>query len=412
MEVLYSHCAGLDVHTRTVVACRLLPGPDGTLVRETRTFGTLAADLGKLGDWLLEGGVTHVAMESTGVYWQPVWNMLDGHVELVLANAASIKAVPGRKTDVKDAEWIADLLRHGLIAPSFVPERAMRELRQKTRHRRALIEERTRHIQRLDKTLEAANLKLSSVTSKVMTVTTRQILEQLLAGQTDPATLAQLAKGRLRDKIPQLEQALAGRFGEHEQEMITDILGHIDRLDASIEHFDSLVNRALAEYEEDLERLDGIPGVGPRVAEDLVAEIGPDMQRFPSAGHLASWARMCPGNHQSAGVRRSGRTGPGNRWVRSILVEAGHAAGHANGKALHGFYHRLSGRRGKKRAALATGHKILKSAYFILRDHTEYTEPQVGAKERTREEAAHRRWVRELERQGYQVTPPPDARAS
>jgi transposase len=412
MEVVYTHCAGLDVHKKTVVACRLVPGRDGELMRETRTFGTLAADLAQLADWLVEAGVTHVAMESTGVYWQPVWNALEERLELVLANAASIKAVPGRKTDVKDAEWIADLLRHGLIAPSFVPERAMRELRQKTRVRRTMVQERARYIQRLDKTLEAANLKLSSITSKVMTVTTREILDELLAGQTDPATLAQLAKGRLRGKIPQLERALAGRFGEHEQFMIGLLLENLDRLEASIERCDAEIARALSACAADIERLDGIPGVGVRVAEDLIAEVGPDMQRFPSAGHLASWARLCPGNDQSAGVRRSGRTGPGNKWIRSILTEAGTSAGHANGTALHGFYHRLAGRRGKKRAALATGHKILQSTYYILRDHTDYTEPDLDASQRRQEEARQRRWVRELERQGYQVTPPPEAQAS
>lgn len=412
MEVVYTHCAGLDVHKKTVVACRLVPGTDGVVIRETRTFGTLAADLAHLADWLVEAGVTHVAMESTGVYWQPVWNALEERLELVLANPASIKAVPGRKTDVKDAEWIANLLRHGLIAPSFVPERVMRELRQKTRTRRTMVQERARYIQRLDKTLEAANLKLSSVTSKVMTVTTRQILEELLAGQTDPAILAQLAKGRLRAKIPHLERALAGRFGEHEQFMIGLLLENIDHLEASIERCDAEIARALSAYDADIERLDGIPGVGVRVAEDLIAEIGPDMQRFPSAGHLASWARLCPGNDQSGGVRRSGRTGPGNKWIRSILTEAGTSAGHANGKALHGFYHRLAGRRGKKRAALATGHKILQSAYYILRDHTDYTEPDLDASHRRQEEARQRRWVHELERQGYQVTPPPEAQAS
>lgn len=406
MEVVYSHCAGLDVHKKTVVACRLVPGTDGALVRETRTFGTLAADLAQLGDWLLEAGVTHVAMESTGVYWQPVWNALEERLELVLANAASIKAVPGRKTDVKDAEWIADLLRHGLIAPSFVPERALRELRATTRLRRTMVQERARYIQRLDKTLEAANLKLSSITSKVMTVTTRQILEELLAGQTDPATLAQLAKGRLREKIPQLERALAGRFGEHEQFMIAVILENLDRLEASIERCDAQIARALSASAEDIERLDGIPGVGVRVAEDLIAEIGPDMHRFPSAGHLASWARLCPGNDQSAGVRRSGRTGPGNKWIRSILVEAGTSAGHANGKALNGFYHRLAGRRGKKRAALATGHKILRTTYSILRDHVAYQEPDLDAHQQRQEEARHKRSVRELERMGYRIEPP------
>ena len=233
MEVVYTHCAGLDVHKKTIVACRLVPGSDGALVRETRTFGTLAADLAQLADWLVEAGVTHVAMESTGIYWVPVWNALEERLELVLANAATIKAVPGRKTDVKDAEWIADLLRHGLIAPSFVPERALRELRIETRLRRTMVQERARYIQRLDTTLEAANLKLSSVTSKVMTVSTRQILEELLAGQTDPTTLAQLAKGRLRAKIPQLERALAWRFGRHERFMIAELLEQLDRLEAS-----------------------------------------------------------------------------------------------------------------------------------------------------------------------------------
>ena len=282
----------------------------------------------------------------------------------------------------------------------------MRELRQKTRLRRTMVQERARYIQRLDKTLEAANLKLSLVTSKVMTVTTRQILEELLAGQTDPAALAQLAKGRLREKIPELERALAGRFGEHEQFMIALLLESLDRLEASIERCDAEIARALSAYAEDIERLDSIPGVGVRVAEDLIAEIGPDMQRFPSAGHLASWARLCPGNDQSAGVRRSGRTGPGNKWIRSILTEAGTSAGHANGKALHGFYHRLAGRRGKKRAALATGHKILRTTDYILRDHVAYQEPDLDAHQQRQEEARERRWVHELEKHGYRIEAP------
>jgi transposase len=412
MEVLYSHCAGLDVHKKSVVACRLTPGPDGALARQVRTFGTLAADLVALGEWLLEAGVTHVAMESTGVYWQPVWNALEGRMELVLANAAAIKAVPGRKTDVKDAEWIADLLRHGLIAPSFVPDRAMRELRELTRVRRTLIEDRTRIMQRLDKTLEAANMKLSSITSKLMTVTTRLILDALVGGQTDPATLAQLAKGSLRTKIPELERALAGRFGTHQRFLIARLLRVLDELNDTIDEISTEVARRLYDHAADLERLDGIPGVGRRVAEDLVAEIGLDMQRFPTAQHLASWARMCPGNDQSGGVRRAGRIGPGNRWLRSILVEAGHAAGRTRGASLQGFYQRLAGRRGKKRAAVATGNKILQSAYYVLRDHTEYREPDLGKIEQTREEARQKRWVRELTRRGYRVEGPPVTAAS
>lgn len=369
MEVVHPSCCGLDVHKRTVVACRVTPGADGTIEQVTRTFGTMAADLQELGDWLLEAGVTHVAMESTGVYWQPVWNALEDRVTAILANARAIKAVPGRKTDVKDAAWIAELLRHGLIAARCVPERDERELRALTRYRRSLIGQRTSEIQRLDKVLEAANLKLSSITSTTLGVSVRLMLNAMLAGQTDPATLAELAKGRLREKIPQLKRALAGRFAAHERFMVAEVLGHIDSLDATIERLSTEITRRLTAYAEDLEHLDTIPGVGQRVAEDLVAEIGLDMSRFRTAGHLSSWARVCPGNDESAGVRRSGRTGMGNRWLRSILVEAGHAAGRASGTGLHGFFRRLAGRRGIKRAAMATGHKILESAYYILRDH-------------------------------------------
>lgn len=404
MEVLYPRCAGLDVHKKVVVACRVVPGADGALERTVRSFGTMPADLEELAEWLAEGAVTHVAMESTGVYWHPIWTALEPDFTLLLANARAIKAVPGRKTDVKDAEWIAELLRHGLISASFVPDLEARQLRTLTRYRRSLIQMRAMETQRLDKVLESANIKLSSVTSKIMTVSTRLMLDELLAGKTDPKALAQLAKGRLRDKIPQLERALAGRFGEHERCVVGMILRHRDDLDELIDELSARIHSMLTGVREDIERLQTIPGVGLRVAEELVAEIGTDMTRFPTADHLASWAKLCPGSCESAGVQHSGRTGKGNKWLRSNLVEAGKGAAKAKGTHLQDFYRRHAARRGANRATVATANKILHAGYYVLRDKVAYREPDLDSAQRRKREAAERGMIRDLERRGYTVT--------
>jgi transposase len=328
MEVVYERCAGLDVHKKSVVACAIVPGADGRAERTVRRFGTMTADLERLAAWLAERAVAQVAMESTGVYWQPVWNILEegGRFELLLVNARHIKAVPGRKTDVRDSEWLAELTRHGLVRGSYVPDRAQRELRELARYRTALTEERTAHVNRLQKTLETANVKLASVASDVTGVSARAMLAALVGGEADPAALADLAVGKLRAKLPELERALAGRVGDHHRYLVPRILAAIDFLDGEIADLDARVAELQRPFADAVERVDEIPGVGRRVAEVLLAEVGADVARFPSAKHLASWAGLCPGNHESGGKRLSGRTRTGNRALRRVLVQAAHAA--------------------------------------------------------------------------------------
>ena len=308
MDVVYERCCGLDIHKKTVVACLIVPGPNRKAQKAIRTFGTMTEDLLALADWLAEHGATHVAMESTGVYWKPIWNLLEDRFELLLVNAQHLKAVPGRKTDVKDSEWIADLLRHGLLRASFVPDRPQRELRELTRYRTALLQDRAAEVNRLQQTLEGANIKLAAVATDVLGKSGREILAALVAGDTAATALAQLAKGRLREKIPQLERALAGRVGPHQRFLLARHLAQIDAFDETVTHVSAEIAERLRPVDDDLERLDTIPGVGRRTAEVIVAELGTDLERFPTAGHAASWAGMCPGNNESAGKRKSGKT--------------------------------------------------------------------------------------------------------
>jgi transposase len=409
MDVVYERCCGLDVHKQSVVACRVAPGPDGAPRKQVRTFGTMTADLLELSDWLAEAAVTHVAMESTGVYWKPIWNLLEGSFELVLANARHIKAVPGRKTDVRDCEWIADLLRHGLLSGSFVPDRAQRELRELTRYRTSLVRERTAEANRLQKTLEGANIKLAAVATDILGASGRAMLAALVEGTADAATMADLAKGRLREKLPQLERALAGRFGPHQRFMVAEQLAHLDFLDAAISRVSQEVAERVREDEPAIAHLDTIPGVGRYVAEALVAEIGTDMTRFPSANHLASWAGMCPGNNESAGKRRSGKTRKGSPWLRSLLVQAAHAAARKRDTYLSALYRRLAARRGKSRAAVAVGHAILVIAYHLLQRGTDYKDLGPFYFEERDRDAEQRRLVHRLERLGYKVSLEPSA---
>src|SRR6266508_1160198 len=315
MDVVYPCCCGIDIHKQSAVACVIVSETKGPPRKEIRTFGTMTDDLLALADWLASKAVTHVAMESTGVYWKAPFNLLEGQFDVLLANAQHMKAVPGRKTDVKDAEWIADLLRHGLLKPSFVPDRPQRELRELTRYRTVLVRERAAEINRLQKTLEGANIKLGDVASDILGRSARQMLEGLVAGTAEPSTLAQFARGRMRQKIPQLERALAGRFAAHQRLLVAQQLAHIDYLDEAIERLSAEVAERLAPFQAMLERLDVIPGVGRRTAEILLSEIGTDMARFPTAGHLASWAGMCPGHHESAGKQKNGKTRKGLSMV-------------------------------------------------------------------------------------------------
>jgi transposase len=400
MEVIYERCCGLDVHKKRVTACVVTPDR-----RVTRTFRTMTKDLLLLADWLVEQGVTHVAMESTGVYWKPVYNLLEGLViTLLVVNAQHIKAVPGRKTDVKDAEWIAQLLQHGLIRGSFIPDRPHRELRELVRYRRTLIQQRAQVVSRIQKVLEGANIKLSSVASDVVGASGRAMLEALISGIEDPAVLADMAKGRLRQKREALVEALHGLMGEHQRLLLESQLRHLDFLRDEIARLDEEVAIRMRPFEEVLLKLRDVPGIGLRSAEDLIAETGIDMGRFPTAGHFASWARVCPSNNESAGKRRSGRIGHGNRWLRSTLVEIAWAAVRTNNTYLSAQYHRLAARRGNKRAILAVAHTILVIVYHLLRSDDSYQDLGAAYFEHRNQDALVRNAVRRIERLGFKVT--------
>lgn len=400
MEVVYARCAGLDIHKKLVVACLIAAGH-----RETRKFGTMTADLQALRAWLQEAGCTHVAMESTGTYWKPIVNLLEGHgLEVIVVNAAHMKAVPGRKTDMNDAQWIADLLRHGLLRGSFIPDREQRELRELVRYRRALIEERTREVNRIQKVLEGANIKLGSVATNVVGVSGRAMLAALIQGDQPVEAMADLAQGRLKAKRPALIQALDGLMGPHQRFLLAQQLAHLETLDQGIAQVSDEVARRMRPFEAALTALDAVPGIGRRAAEDVLAETGVDMTRFPTHRHLASWAGMCPGNHESAGKRRTGQTRHGNRALRATLIEAAHAAGRTKRSYLAAQFHRIAARRGKKRAAVAVGHSILVIVYYLLRDGVLYEDLGATYFDRIARDQVAARARRRLEALGFEVT--------
>jgi transposase len=374
VDVIYPCCAGLDVHKKTVVACVRTLRPDGTHEAVIRSFGTFAADLLELGDWLAEHRVERVAMESTGVYWKPVYHLLEDRFEVLLVNAAHIKQVPGRKTDVKDAEWIAQLLQYGLLRPSFIPPPPIRELRDLTRRRTQLVRDRATVANRIQATLEDAGVKLGDVASDVLGASGRAMLERIVAGCDDPEQLAELARGRLREKLPQLRRALCGRVGQHHRFLLGTLLEQVRQFEAWIARYDGRIAEVTAPFSEAAERLATIPGVSRRAAEVILAEIGPEMGQFPTAGHLASWAGMSPGNHQSAGKRQHGRTTKGSRWLRATLVQVAWAASHTKATIFSATYRRWARRLGKKRALVALGHKLLRVIYRMLKDGTDYSE--------------------------------------
>ena len=404
MDVVYPRCCGLDVHQKTVAACRVTPGPGRAVRKEVRTFGTTTGELRALADWLAEAGCTHAAMESTGVYWHPVWDALEGRFALLLVNAQRVKAVAGRKTDVRDCEWLADLLRHGLLRPSRVPDRQQRELRELTRYRAALVAERAAAINRLQKTLEGAGIKLASVASDVTGVSARAMLAAPVGGEAEPAVLAELAKGRLRAKLAELRRALDGRFGAHHRFLVPEILGHIDELEERLGHLDAEIRERQRPFEAAVARLDAIPGVGRRAAEVILAELGTDLSGFPSARHCASWAGLCPGNHQSAGKRLSGKTRKGNSHLRAILVECALAAARTRGSYLSARYRRLARRLGKKKAAVAVAHTLLVIVYHLPSSDADYADLGADYFDRLDREALERRHVRGLERLGFTVS--------
>jgi transposase len=405
MQVLYVRCAGLDVHKKTVVACVLVMGEDGRVQEQVRSFGTMTGELSALSRWLQEQQVEQVALESTGVYWWPVFNLLeeDGHAVL-LVNPQHVKAVPGRKTDVSDSRWLADLLRHGLLPASFIPPATIRQLRDLTRYRKALVRERTQEVNRLQKVLESANIKLAGVATDILGVSGRQMLTALANGEDDPAALADLARGQLRKKLEVLGRALEGRVRAHHRVLIHAILQHVTFLERSMEELDAEVDHALAPFAPELALLQQLPGVNRTAAATIIAEIGVDMRRFASAAHLASWAGVCPGNRQSGGKRLRSHITTGNPWLRGLLGEVAWAAVRQKDTAFGARFRRLARRQNKQKALVAVMHHLLIVIYHMLRDHAPYHElgpdyfrphdPQRRAK-------AH---VRHLEQLGYAVT--------
>lgn len=444
MDVIYPRCAGLDVHKKTVRVCVLLKQEEGRTSKEYRTYGTTTQELLELLSWLLSQGCSHVALEGTGVYWKPIFNLFEGHIEVLVVNAQHIKAVPGRKTDTKDAEWLGDLLQHGLLKASFIPSAPQRELRELTRYRVRLTEERTREVNRVQKTLEGCNLKLGDVVSDVMGKASRMILSSIADGENDPARLAALAVGRVQASQQELEAALTGTVRAHQRFLLREHLTQIKHLEQAIERVTAEIARRLSPPEppeeeerdrragrEEAEagRQDGrtpaspkgqerpweeavkiamsLPGIGERAATGLLAEIGINMQQFPTDAHLASWVGICPGNHESAGKRLSGKTRKGNSWVRRLLLQAAQVVSRQKKGYLQAFSHRIAARRGKKRAITALAHRILVILYHLLRDGVLYEEKGEAFLEERDREMMEKRLVHQLERLGNQVTVQP-----
>ncbi len=410
METLYPHCAGLDVHKQNVVACVLVADAAGVVQAIKRSFATTLAGLEQLAAWLLSYGVTHVVMESTGVYWKPVYNVLAVQCEVWVVNAQHVKQVPGRKTDWNDAEWLARLMRYGLLARSFIPAVEQREWRDLTRYRTRLTAERAAAANRLEKTLEDANIKLTSVATDIQGVSARAMLTALIGGESDPAVMADLARGRLRAKLPQLEEALAGQLRDHHRFMLRELLYHLDHINTCIATVSARIAELTAPHEATIQRLMGITGIKRQIAEVILAEVGPDITPFPTAKHLASWACLCPGNNMSAGKRRSGKTRKGQPWLRAALVEAAWAASRSKDTYLAAQFHRLRARRGDKRAAVAVAHSILTIVWHLLAaPEAVFTDLGGDYFLQKNPEREQRRAIRKLEALGFTVTLTPGA---
>lgn len=402
MDLQHPRCAGLDVHKDTVVACARVVGESG-VEQDVETFGTNTKDLLALSDWLTKHECTHVAMEATGVYWKPVWHILEGSFELVLANAMHVKNLPGRKTDVNDAMWIADLLAHGLIRGSFVPEQPVQEMRALTRTRKQLVREKATHVQRIHKTLEDANVKIASVVSDIMGTSGRAILAALIAGETDPKKLVEVASTRLRASRSTLVEALRGRVTRNHRFLLKLHMEHIEGLEAAIASVDAEIGVALEPFRALVGILSTIPGVSDNVAQVILSEIGHDMSRFPTVGHLISWAGLCPRNDESAGKRRTTHLRKGAPWLKTALVQSAWCATRANGTYLRAQFLRLKSRRGPKKAIMAVAASILTAVYFMLRDGVEYHDLGPDHFDRLDAGKLTKRLVRKLEHLGYQV---------
>lgn len=409
MEVLYARCAGLDVHKESVVACILLSQAGVEPNKQTRQFGTTTAELKQLRDWLRDHQVTHAAMESTGVYWKPVLNILEGSCEVIVVNARHIKQVPGRKTDKADCAWIASLLRHGLLQASFVPDVEVRQLRDLCRLRSTIVRDCVQVGNRLRKVLEDANLKLDSVASNALGVSGRAMIQALIKGETDPVELAGLAQGRLRSKRPELERALEGHVSPHHRFLLRELMRQLLFLEGQISRLEKQIERNIRPFREAVEMLLTMPGVDHTAACALIAEIGVDMSRFPSARHLASWAGLCPGNNQSAGKQRSGKSHRGNRWIKAVMAEIAWAAMHTKGSYSQAQYHRLAAHRGRKRALVAVANSLLQAAWHMLQKHSTYIELGADYLQNLHKNEIQRALVRRLEKLGLKVTLEPAA---
>lgn len=401
MQIISEYVCGMDVHKNSITVCVLTPRK-----KEIRTFGTMTDDLLLLLDWIQSYSCTHVAMESTGVYWKPVYNLLElePSLQTYVVNAQHIKQVPGRKSDVKDAEWIADLLKHGLLKPSYIPNREQRELRELVRYRRSLIDERARESNRIQKVLEGANIKLGSVATDILGVSGRLMIRQLIGGETNPESIAQLAKKQLRKKMPLLQRSLNGLVGDHQKFILKNQLDHIEYLETQIKKLDLEIGARLHSAHQEIELLDSIPGVGIQTAQQLLAEIGLDMTRFQSAAHLASWAGMAPGQNESAGKKKAARTKDGNKYLRSALIEAASSAIRKKDSYLSAKYYRLKRRRGTKKAKVAIAHQILVIVYHLLTKKEYYKEFGSNHYEQQAKEIKTKKAIKQLSNLGFEVT--------
>jgi transposase len=403
MDAIYRCCAGLDVHLKSVAVCIRRIDEHGNVGSTVRTFKTMTLDLLAMADWLSTEGVTHVAMESTGVYWKPIYNIIEGQFEILLVNARHVKNVPGRKTDVRDCEWLAQLLQCGLLRGSFIPPRPQRELRDLTRMRTQLTREAAAVAARIHKVLEDANIKLGSVASDILGVSGRHMIAALIGGETDAEKVADLARRKLRKKMPELQQALQGRVTDHHRFMLKALLNHLTYLESQIQHFSDRIEEAALPFQTAITALIPMPGFEKASAQNVIAEIGADMTRFPSHAHLCSWAKICPGNHESAGKRKSGRIGKGNPWLRTTLTQVAWAASRNKKSYFRAQYFRLAGRRGKKRALIAVAHSILTATYFMLKYQRPYRELGADYFDRLGHERLRRYHVKRLETLGYKV---------
>jgi transposase len=403
MDIIYGCCAGLDLHLKSIQAHVRRRNPDGSVAFVAQRFGTTTSQILALGDWLAEHHVEKVAMEATGVYWKPLWNLLEDRLSLMLVNAQHFRNVPGRKTDATDAAWLAQLLQCGLLRDSFVPPRSQRELRDLTRERTVLVEDKSRVVNRVQKTLEDANIKLSSVASDVMGKSGRDMIRAMIEGQEDPALLADLARRRMRAKIPQLCEALRGGVREHHRFMLKQLMDQVEMLEKQIAAFELRIQSLMSEDQAKIDRLTGIPGVEDRAARLILSEIGTDMSRFPSADHLCSWAGVCPGNHESAGKRQSGRTRRGNRWLRRILVQSAWSAQNKKNSYFHAQHRRIARRRGVKRATMAVARSILTVIYHMLKNGSAFKDLGAAFFDCLKPGRAAKSIVKRLESLGFTV---------